>query len=278
LHERVSAICIHVEEKRPRRFVPSEELFPKQILGVPVDIVERIHRAHSLPASDILARQILPNRPLHPGVAISAEDGNFGTVGLIVFDRVDGAPCLLSAAHVLRAGTTSTIIQPGANAGGTRIGQLTRWILDSDGDAAIARLDGGLETGSEPLGLEVVANRVEGVRLHQHLSKSSARTGVTEGVVSSVGEISVTYDDDTSIVMKGFEIRPVDLSKTDEISDQGDSGALWQDVDAGSAVGLTVGGDRFGVADPDEFVLVCHLSLVFDRLQITLDSNDRLSV
>ncbi len=276
LHERSVAICIHVEEKRARRHLPAEQIFPRQILGVPVDVVERIHRPHDMPDSEVLLRQIIPSRPLQPGVAISTQDGNFGTLGMIVFDRVDGAPCVLSAAHVFRAGTSSTVVQPGANAHGGPIGRVVRWLLDSDGDAAIARLDEELGANAEPLGLGITPRRLRRVSLNQRLRKSSARTGITEGVVTSVGEISVLYGDGSTVTMHGFEIRPVDPTNLDEISDEGDSGAIWQETETGDAMGLTVGGDRFGAADPNEFVLACHLDLVFNRLQVTLDPDDHL--
>lgn len=269
LHEGRMALCIHVEQKHELRYVRKDQVFPREILGVPVDVVERRHRPQDLSDAEIFARQLDPIRPLRPGVALSTEDGNFGTLGMIVFDRTDRRPCVLSAAHVLQDGTSAVVVQPGANVGGLTIGRRSRVLLDSDGDAAIARLDGSRDFDITPLGLGAPRG-IQPVRQEQRLTKSGARTGVTEGVVTSIGEISVHYDNRNTIPMHGFEIRPLDPTRG-QVSDKGDSGSAWLDSETGDVVGLTVGGDPFSIPGLGDFALACHIGLVCKRLQISLD-------
>jgi endonuclease G, mitochondrial len=270
------AICIHVEHKPARRFVPQGHLFPRTVLGVRVDVVERRHRAYELSDEEIFRRQIDRSGPVQPGLAISAPEFGFGTLGMIVFDREDGAPCLLSAAHIFGFAAGCVVLQPSSGASGTRVGVVTRMIADSDGDAAVARIDSDRKIAREFLGLGMTPRQVGRVKLQQQLAKSGARTATTTGVVTSIGEIKVPYRNHGPITMAGFEIRPVDPHDTREISDEGDSGAVWVDATSGDAVGLTVGGDPYGAFDRDEFTLACHVGIVIKRLQVSLDPDDRL--
>src|SRR6266850_5761401 len=117
-HQKVVAVRIHVREKVRRSHLTPRELFPKQLLGVPVDVIEAVYHDHL--AFDP-ARQTHVT-PICPGVSVGADGGATGTLGLVVEDVVDGRPLLLSAAHIFAPTVDSrpgdALLQPGPADGG----------------------------------------------------------------------------------------------------------------------------------------------------------------
>lgn len=268
------AVCIHVREKFPERLLRKNQVLPRQVGGLRLDVEQRNHRPRELSDDELLRRQILPADPAQPGVEVGVEKVRPGSLGMIVYDRTDGSPCLLSAAHVLSGGPRATVYQPGWFNEAQPIGTIRRSVWDQEGDAAIAVLDRYRSFDATPL----QGIRPTGIRRAQVgdlLEKSGAMTGVTRAKVKGVGSWDVPYAGRGTIPMQGFELRPVDPLDRSEISDGGDSGSLWYDPASGEAVGLTVAGDG-GPVDGDEWTLCCHLDLVFHRLQISLDPEDRL--
>ncbi|MCX6634891.1 MAG: hypothetical protein NT090_07395 [Acidobacteria bacterium] len=153
-------------------------------------------------------------RPLRGGVMIFNQRlGVPGTLGLIV--TADGADrWILSCFHVLCAadGAADSIYQPIDNAEGlVAVVDPTR--ANRDRDCAAARIAPGVASVAEILGIGPVgapAEPIEGMRL----LKSGAATGVTEGVI-------------TRVEITGVEIEPDGLPADYEMSDAGDSGAVW---------------------------------------------------
>jgi hypothetical protein len=281
-----TVVRIHVREKIPKAYLRRAELFPKEIEGVPIDVVQRVYAAHLAKEERWLRQRWVD--PIQPGVGIARADGDLGTFGCVVFEESTGRPALLSAAHVLAGAPKSVagdpILQPGPGIGGKvgkhTVGELRGWIWNGLGDAAYALLTG--QRRVNPLFL-LNPLRLQGVRKPRKddvLVKSSLKTGVTRGRVESVGEIEVSYGAESpgssvSVVkrlMQGFEIRTLDPANPEnlEISEKGDSGAVWLDPETGEGVGLHVGGEPWTAPREEERALACCLSVVLDELDLSL--------
>ncbi len=145
---------VHLREKVDRDLLSAAELLPAEIDGVPLDVIQANYAPSSngaLASNGILALAARRHRrdPVQPGLSISHHLGTAGTIGAIVYDRTDGAPCILSNKHVLAeaalAEAGDQILQPGRTDGGRRnvdaIARLRRMYLGVKGDAAIAALN-----------------------------------------------------------------------------------------------------------------------------------------
>lgn len=170
-------------------------------------------------------------RPLQGGIAItSATVGELGTLGLFGTDGTD--TWLVSNYHVLCNRDLSQpfapgalVYQPYAQVGAAHVAVLVAGKADPALDCAAARL---LQpAGYEPriLGLGPVS-AIGAPRLNQRVLKSGGATGVTEGRIASVvGDL--------------VEIRNVTSASTRyNLSDIGDSGAVWIDAATREAVVL----------------------------------------
>lgn len=268
------AICIYVSSKIPKEMLDPASIFPTQIDGIRVDVVERVYRPKSLSISEMATRQSRTAAQIQPGLGISVASAEMGTLGLMVRDQARGNRLsILSAAHVLSppGNPNREVLQPPWRMYGRRIGAVVQSIFDSDGDAAIAALDSNLSFRRAPIGLAAPTGIRRAV-LGERVKKSGAVTGVTEGTVHAIGEFFIPFEDGTverQQLMMCFEVRPLD-SDTEEISRGGDSGsAVLADSDQ-NALGLLVADDKYGAADPAEFYLACHLDLVFERLALKL--------
>jgi hypothetical protein len=178
-----------------------------------------------------------PYRPLVSGIRIVNEiTGIPGTLGCIGVD-VDGNAWIVSCDHVLGrprqstdvAGNDEPILQSTIALGGgivarTRTGKMNRAL---DYGAAIIVPNVGVSASVLELEtLQRVADAVVGMRV----VKSGAETGVTIGIVTEVTDTLITIE------------RPPDVPETEVLSDRGDSGAIWLDVQTGDAVGLHFSG------------------------------------
>lgn len=279
------AIRVHVREKITARLLGKAELLPKEIDGVPVDVVQRTYRVQSLSLEEILLRKREVLDPIQPGIGVGlAHPGaSAGTFGLLVFDRRDGRPALLSAAHVLAAGARpgSEVLQPAPDnngrAGQHTIATLAGSLLGPEGDAAFARLNGMRRVNPLPLGLKRPVTRARGPEEGEVLVKSGCRTGVTRARVESVGTIFVHYEHlGREIAMQGFELRTVEEGNpaNEEISRGGDSGSVWLDEESGEGVGLHVAGETHSAPEA-EHALACHLPVVLDELGLSLTPTER---
>ena len=264
-------ICVYVSQKVEEKFLPNSQILPKDIDGVRVDVVERAHRPLALSPVELRQRQAVPANRLQPGIAISLPEREMGTLGLMVRDQLRGNRLsVLSAAHVLepRDGASREVLQPAWRNFGRRIGTVVSSIFDSDGDAAIAELEPNTAFRRAPIGLDAPTG-TRRVQINEEVRKSGARTGTTSGVVHAVGEFTVDYGSGVELHMFGFEVRPLP-GNTEEISEAGDSGAALIAASDNQAVGLLVADDRNGRANPEEYILACHLDLVFIRLGLKL--------
>jgi hypothetical protein len=178
-----------------------------------------------------------PHRPLVSGIRIvNAITGRPGTLGCIGLD-LDDKPWIVSCYHVLGRNRQSTdvarndeaILQSTVDLGGgvvarTRTDKMSRTL---DYGAAIIVPDVGVSTSVLELdNVQRIAEAVVGMRV----IKSGAETGVTVGIITEVTDILITIE------------RPLDAPDPYVLSDLGDSGAVWLDVQTGRAIGLHFSG------------------------------------
>ncbi|HEY6343000.1 MAG TPA: hypothetical protein VIY49_16020 [Bryobacteraceae bacterium] len=144
-----------------------------------------------------------------------------GTLGMIVVSG--GAPYLISAKHVLagkRPGMGDSIRQPAGTADIAIVERVSQTL-----DCAAARLNADQQFALEILQIgkpAAPADPVEGMRV----IKAGAATGVTEGKVARV--------DGTEVVIKPLRDFPLEY----QLSDTGDSGAVWVEMEGRAPVAL----------------------------------------
>ena len=116
------AVRIHVREKIPLSLLQAAEVLPREIDGVPIDVIQGNYTPS---ANGTLATAVRRTRrdPIQPGISISHHMGSAGTIGAVVFDRTDGQACILSNQHVLAEAVLAEpgdqILQPGRTDGAT---------------------------------------------------------------------------------------------------------------------------------------------------------------
>lgn len=250
----------------------------------PTDVIQRSYR----PSFDIVAPDgpnIRKSRldPILPGISVANVRGDAGTLGMIVFDAVDGTPCILSNWHILHGPTGvigDAIAQPGPrdnnNTAGNGCGTLLRSHLGPSGDCALARVQGrGLRR--ELHGLNVVPKRLGNVELGDRVVKSGRSTGITYGIVRR-HDVIVSVNYGGAIGAKdigGFEIGvdPQRPPADGEISKSGDSGSIWMIANGDKATdiiaGLHFGGEIDG--NDDEHALACYPLSVQRKLNFALE-------
>ncbi|WP_433272031.1 DNA/RNA non-specific endonuclease [Actinosynnema sp. CS-041913] len=253
-------------------------------VAVPTDVLERDYKTNF---------QIVPERasgerkvrldPVAPGASIGHSSVPAGTVGCIVYDRVDGTPYILSNWHVLHGpdgALGDVIVQPGPHDDNrvdrNRVGTLVRSHLGAAGDCAIATIE-DRRFVCEILELGVTAEKIGEPELGDKVVKSGRTTGVTHGIVRRVDAI-VKLDYGGSVGAREigcFEIGPDPARPATggEISTGGDSGSVWMFKSANGKVGKTMAGLHFGGeagGSTDEHALACLPQSVFEKLGVTL--------
>lgn len=256
------ALRVHVERKLPLEALEKREVFtksgsPEKVGGFPIDVIEASYVPARRPAPIELAGLEDVDRteridPLVGGISVGNPRITAGTLGAIVWDRTDGSVCLLSNWHVLAgspdAAAGEPILQPGSIDGGTpadTVATLARSRLDSDMDAAIARLNGARGYSRDIAELAPIAGIVNPA-LGMQVRKSGRTTGLTDGVIDGLSfSGAIGYDHGPNMFHGQIHIvpRPPWPSIDYETSKGGDSGSVWIDEATGKAVGLHYGGE-----------------------------------
>jgi hypothetical protein len=134
-----ASVVVMVRRKLPLAALPPEDVLPKQMAGVTVDVIE---------VGDIRAQNSHTDRhrPAPGGVSIGHYMITAGTLGCVVRDRATNTRLILSNNHVLansnNASPGDAILQPGAADGGREAND-TIAVLER-----FCRLDFGAEPGS----------------------------------------------------------------------------------------------------------------------------------
>ncbi len=206
-----------------------------------------------------------------PGTSISSREGNPGTLGAIVFDRISKAPMMLSCHHLMKE--KDQIFQPKRDVfdweNHNLCGETSRSYLGTLGDAAVAKII-NREFTTEILGLHLTPDRTASAQLGAAVVKSGASSGVTFGIVTRVGVIAdLQYHENNSQLISCVEITPNTRkqSRTTPLTLDGDSGSLWMLDGSDVAVGLHFAGEclpEFG----SSFALACDIEDVMQQLGV----------
>jgi endonuclease G len=279
------AIRVHVIRKISEVEVPAGDLFPKEVQGIPVDVIEASYAPQAL--VNTRAEAAIEGRgrrfdvaPL--GVSIGCRFSTAGTLGAKVIDLKSGDEMILSNWHVLvgrrdvEAGLAAW--QPGWIDGGTResntVARLTRWVLGPY-DAAVARLTGDRQVTSRTLEGRPIEDATE-PRLGMQVWKSGRSTGYTEGFIDGIKmTVPLSYAAaGIHMLHRVFRIVPLAGASYPEISIGGDSGSVWVDIQSGKAVGLHFAGE---IGDTPEHALAHDIEPVLEKLAVRLPAQDNPS-
>lgn len=290
------AIRVHVERKMPEEFFKDRQhdLLPKEIYSpggnpVPLDVIEAEYKLVQLglsprPSVVLETPQEKADRrrridPLVGGISIGSPQVPAGTLGALVWDRIDGSICILSNWHVLSGNLNGEIgtpcFQPGLFDQGRSsdvVASLKRWSFDRQTDAAIAELSGSRRycTGEIFSMFQAIKGSTEPY-LGMMVRKSGRSTGFTSGFVDGLFfSAAIEYNNGIVQVFED-QIHIAPLYPDQPISEPGDSGSVWvtSAPDEGYfAVGLHFAGDlphsSFG-----EYALANPMTLVEERLSFS---------
>ncbi|MFI9812916.1 DNA/RNA non-specific endonuclease [Saccharothrix variisporea] len=284
------AIQFTVKEKAEESALEAlgTEPLPKCIVvdgvEVPTDVLQRDYKANFQVVTERSSGERKSRiDPVVPGISLSHPSVPAGTLGTIVYDRVDGAPYVLSCWHVLHGPNGAlgdAIVQPGPHDDNrtdlNRLGRLVRSHLGAAGDCAIASIE-DRRFGTEIVDLGVTVEKIGEPELGDKVVKSGRTTGVTHGIVRRVDAlVKINYGGAVGEKEIGcFEIGP-DPAKPGpggEISMPGDSGAAWMFKAANGKVTRTMAGLHFGGetnGSTDEHALACLPQSVFEKLGVTV--------
>ncbi len=266
---------VHVREKMDADKLQTDQLLPRVFHGAPLDVVEgegNVSKVRGRPPW----REPVPL--LQPGLRIcnAAEGQGYGTLGLIVYGVPTGGGTtdayILSCAHVLVSGTdgvSAEILQPSPGSGQDQVIAelvLDRWIFDHRLDAALARLTGPRPVDRRIYGTQLELKSARMPVIGETLRKIGCETGDTAATVEGIGIYRVKHHLGTQLI-EGFQLRPRGPQADYNISEGGDSGAVWFDPRTNSAVGLHFMGNS-GFA-PDA-AYACFMPLVLRELDVTL--------
>ncbi|MCE6999232.1 DNA/RNA non-specific endonuclease [Saccharothrix sp. S26] len=263
---------------------PLPETIEVDGVAVPTDVLQREYRVDfqvvEERVSDVRKTRV---DPVVPGVSVGHVRVSAGTVGCVVYDRLDGTPYVLSNWHVLHGPTGAIgedVVQPGVHDDNrtdrNRLGRLVRSHLGAAGDCAVATVE-DRRFEAEILDLGVRVDSLGEPELGDKVVKSGRTTGVTHGVVRRVDTlVKIDYGPGVGERQIGcFEIAPDPArpAANGEISMGGDSGAAWVFKAANGRTGRTLAGLHFAGESgdsPDEHALACLPGSVFEKLGITL--------
>lgn len=263
------ALRVHVGRKLPVAELEKSQVFnesgktPKKVAGFPVDVIEATYAPSNgsagaptvLDYEDAVAMEMIDRKvatdPLIGGISCGNPRITAGTLGAIVFDRSTCKPMILSNWHVLAGASTAAvgedILQPGQVDGGNQVvANLTKMVLDSRMDAAVATLNGARSHSRDILGLGTISG-IDTPNLGMNVIKSGRTTAITEGVVDGVSmSVSINYGD-PGVVAFANQIRIVPRppwpSVDYEVSKGGDSGSVWLAESSNKAIGLHFAGE-----------------------------------
>jgi hypothetical protein len=224
-------IAIHVRKKAKK--VPQAHRIPRQILGVPTDVIEATYT----PAASGLAGSALPSFPLRSGASYARFNGSAATLSGVVRDSAD-VRYLLSAAHTILEGSNprkgDLMVHPGPADSQQPVGVARHEKVSLGMDAGISRLEPGIQVVNRALLSNVQILPPVLPQMFDVVEKSGRSTGIRRGEVRHIGVINGVFP-----AMR-VALRPQDDTP---ISELGDSGAIWYDTTTFAAKGLHVSAD-----------------------------------
>ncbi len=272
------SIRVHVSQKKPLSELSEAEMFPKEIDGIPVDVLEAEYGLQLLPGQSQLeaapeARKVRYD-PIRLGVSTGNPRITAGTLGAKVYDASSLLPMVLSNWHVFvgnpAAAPGEPIWQPGSLDGGKSTdtyATLSRSVLGPY-DAAVAQLTNSREVLTETVDGDVIED-VTAPLLGMMVWKSGRTTERTEGFIDGIKmTTSINYGAaGTRVLQDVVRVVPRPGAGNVEISMGGDSGSIWVDEVSGKGVGLHFAGE---VGNAPEHALANELQPVLNMLNVLM--------
>ncbi len=219
------------------------------------------------------SQRIKFRKVIQPGISIGYS--NSGTLGLICFDKLNSSkPCILTAGHVIKGSVGAIVTQPGRgiDRGHPKYHGFANILrFDNNGDAAIASLNGRRSYKLEQFETGNTIKALRAVRVGDILTKSGRTTGLTDALVDGIGTFLQRSHSQRKEI-SGFRLVPLDGQDREivEISNSGDSGAVWFDNNTNEGIGLHIAGENSSYKAYLEFAFAQHLPDIFEKLQISI--------
>ena len=246
-------------EVRLHLSAPSARRLPTRFMGLPLQV---IHARYAPPQPGFLPCQTGPALPrVMAGVGCRRNEGGAcGQVGAVVKDRRTGEIGVLSTWQVLAGpdAVPGDAIRTQVQQPEVHMATLDRWMLDADGDAALAVLPRGAAWAPQHTGSLA---EIQGARPAQ----------LGEVLIAGGAEMSAARVDGIGIYRMRYELRPNRAETRDILGvrlqplaqARRAGGAMWLDQSGHMAVGL-----QCGVAQAGQAVIACHATSVFTRLNV----------
>jgi endonuclease G len=257
------AILVYVHKKMSKENLSKNQILPKSLEGIPVDVIESNPIQH-----DILLDAVdgIFN-PLIGGIQIG--NGRLtggGTLGLIVAQRGSLNKVGLTNYHVIvrkKGVRGNPIIQPAFKESNSRftIGHLHRW--NKKLDCAVFEINNNraTEANNSIFNIAGKITQLEEPYIGMRVMKYGATTKLTHGIIASVSTDSVKI----RIVPN-----PDKPAQNNEITSAGDSGSAWVTDEVNpKAVALHWGGDK-NTNTRTEFSMANNLKAIFKSLDLVL--------
>lgn len=273
-------VRFHFRNKLSPDRVPADQLVPRKVEGVPTDVL-----ASSFGPQQARRRRsggTAPVRPLRIGQNIGNKTRfTSGTLGLPVTPVSGSGRYALSNWHVLAGAVNAhpgeEIVQPTSFAIGEgrprRIGVLSAMLKPTSGfDAALVELDADQSLVAKGMGLDLPVDGTEPPELGTVLAKYGAMTKLTYGLVDGIGGAYLIDYSAMGLVpawMQGVRLvaDPAHPPAGEEISMEGDSGALWINPDTGRAAALHFAGEDYRALQ-HEYALAHPIERILELMEI----------
>jgi endonuclease G len=197
-------------------------------------------------------------RPLRGGiVVVAATRQQFGTLGIIV-TQTGSDRWGLTCAHVLGpvggpVPQGDAVFQPDNSAPSFRVGGTVAARANQTLDCAAFLIDAAVTTSEEILGIGAASAPVAPVP-GMRVFKSGRSTEITEGVINTINGNTIE-----------IKLHP-DFPATYDLSDPGDSGAVWLEQESRAPVAL----HRAGTTSGSSFATTSDIRAVLTALGLSL--------
>jgi endonuclease G len=251
---------------------------PKTWQGLPTDVIsskpELTPPQSTKDENSVFGLNNLIYGFLAPGMSIGAlNGGGAGTLGMIVWDKDDGWPHFLTNDHVIEGKIGTLVTQPAKWEDGSAVTVGTKVNGTRNGvDCAVIRIEDERKHVNIPLGLTKPIDGWAPPDLGKIVRKVGRTTNYTEGKIVSVDMLQMKYSATQTEYIWAAKIVPVvDGNPEDiEISEAGDSGAIWFDEEM-RAVALHFAGE-FSTAKEHERAFACPIENILTIFGLTATS------
>lgn len=273
------AVVVYVSRKLPASMLEPMHRIPGQFETDDATVVSDVVQ---IAEPRFMAVDTAPYRPLRGGCQIESSSGT-GTLGGILYDRLDHRPVLLTNNHVLTPAGAPTVLPADTRifqpAGGPQVGSAKRIVpmflapLGEFNYRFAARVDAGIvaplpgialdfsvvELGKHPY---VVLPPHEGLAVQHRGFRTQLRSGTVEALDLTV--IMKASNGDRHRIGGGSSVFSIRAPERFIGAWPGDSGSLVVDASGGAARGLVFGGD----GQSGGLTFACELGAVMQELQL----------